>query len=130
MQAHRPHADEQMRGIDPQFKLEATASVPIGKLLAGREFNRVQQIESMGVPAGSYVVVVQKPGYVETRIPVVIDRGQEKKLDAVKLLKDDDAPKGFVYVPRGEFISGGDPEAPNAPKRSQYNAARLSYFTA
>ena len=108
--------DAELRGIDPQFKLEASA--PGGKRIAGTDFNRVQQIDKLGMPAGSYLVVVQKPGYVETRIPVVVDRGQEKKLEAVKLLKDDDVPKGFVYVPKGEFISGGDPEAPNAPKRA------------
>ncbi|MCX5900022.1 MAG: bifunctional serine/threonine-protein kinase/formylglycine-generating enzyme family protein [Proteobacteria bacterium] len=110
--------DTELRGIDPQFKLEATASMPLGKLLAGKDFNRVSQIDNLRMPAGSYIVIVQKPGYVETRIPVVVDRGQEKKIEAVKLLKDDDVPKGFVYVPKGEFISGGDPEAPNSPKRS------------
>ena len=110
--------DEVLRGIDPQFKLEATASAPLGKLLAGRDFNRVAQIENMRMPAGSYVIVVQKPGSIETRIPVVIERGEEKKLDIVKLFKEDEVPKGFVYVPRGEFISGGDAGAIGSPPRS------------
>ena len=115
--------DENFRGIDPQFKLESTASMPLGKLLAGKDFNRVTQIENLRMPAGSYVILIQKPGFVDTRIPFVIERGQEKKLDAVKLLKDGDAPKGFVYVPKGEFIYGGDSEAVNSPKRSMRKAA-------
>ena len=110
--------DEAMRGIDPQFKLEATASAPLGKLLAGRDFNRVAQIDSLRMPAGSYLILVQKPGFIETRLPVVIERGREQKISAVKLLKDDEAPRGFVYVPKGDFISGGDVLAPNAPQRS------------
>ncbi len=110
--------DENFRGIDPQFKLEATASMPLGKLLAGKDFNRVTQIENLRMPAGSYVILIQKPGFVETRIPFVIERGQEKKLDAVKLLKDDDVPRGFVYVPKGEFVFGGDSQALNGPQRS------------
>ncbi len=109
---------EESRGIDPQFKAEATASQPFGKLLACREFNRVGALDNTRLPSGSYVILVQKPGYVETRVPVLIERGEGKKIEAVKLLKDEDVPKGFVYVPRGDFISGGDAEAVDSPPRS------------
>jgi serine/threonine protein kinase/formylglycine-generating enzyme required for sulfatase activity len=111
-------ADEAMRGIDPQFKLEATASAPLARLLARKDYNRVSQIENLRMPAGSYVIVVQKPGFIETRIPVLLERGQEQKVSSLRLVKDEEAPRGFVYVPKGEFISGGDTQAPNGQQRS------------
>jgi len=110
--------DSMMRGIDRGFRLDATGFVPIAKLLAGSEFNKLNGIAQQVLPKGSYLIVAQKAGFVETRIPVSIDNGENKAIENIKLLKEDDVPKGFVYIPRGDYISGGDPEAFSSPKRA------------
>ncbi|MEI6128153.1 MAG: SUMF1/EgtB/PvdO family nonheme iron enzyme, partial [Pseudomonadota bacterium] len=109
-----PGEDDQLRGASSQFKLESTGFVPGKKLLSGSEFNKMSSIDRIKLPKGSYLVVVQKSGYVEARIPCVIKNGEDNVVREVKLLKDGEVPSGFVYIPRGEFIMGGDREAPNS----------------
>jgi serine/threonine protein kinase/formylglycine-generating enzyme required for sulfatase activity len=61
------------------------------------------------LPRGSYLLVLRKEGYRDTRYPVAVP--SEIRPERVKLFKASEIPPGFVYVPAGLFPTGGDPEA-------------------
>jgi serine/threonine protein kinase/formylglycine-generating enzyme required for sulfatase activity len=107
-----------MRGVDPEFKLSKTAFLPIQKFLLTSNYNRLKQINKLKVPGGSYLIIVKKKGYVETRVPVLIRRAEHKVLKHIKMLKKEEIPKGLVYIPESEFIRGGDPDAPYSAERA------------
>ncbi|MFC1523451.1 SUMF1/EgtB/PvdO family nonheme iron enzyme [Thermodesulfobacteriota bacterium] len=106
-------------GILPGFKPASTSVVPLRKLLvvAGTGPNRFTNGERLVLPAGSYLIVARKGDFLETRIPFMIQRGAEKVHDPVQLLRTKKVPSGFVYVPGGEFIRGGDSQAPYSVER-------------
>jgi serine/threonine protein kinase/formylglycine-generating enzyme required for sulfatase activity len=93
-----------------------------------REFNRVltpsepincglSPVHVERLPMGSYLAVIEQ-GHTKTRYPVWIKRsvhwrGQVRRVQ--------DIPEGFVHVPAGEFIAGGDPHIQDAgPARAVY----------
>jgi serine/threonine-protein kinase len=94
-----------------------------------REFNRVlvpseptrcgaSPIHIERLPMGSYVAVIEAPGYSAARYPLCIKRGLHWQ-GSVRLPRH--LPDGFVFVPAGEFIAGGDPAIPDAgPARAVY----------
>ncbi|MBI4602638.1 MAG: SUMF1/EgtB/PvdO family nonheme iron enzyme [Planctomycetes bacterium] len=59
---------------------------------------------------GSYLVVLEKPGLREARYPVSIGRSEDH-LGRVALFADDEIGAGFVHVPAGELLLGGDAES-------------------
>lgn len=61
------------------------------------------------LPMGSYLVVLRKAGFRDTRYPVFISRNKEWKGE-VTLFTSADIGAGFVHVPAGPFLCGGDPE--------------------
>jgi serine/threonine-protein kinase len=105
-------------GIDPQFKLSKTAFSPIQKILKFKDYNRQKQIDKLRLPKGSYLIVAKKKGYLDTKIPVLINRGEDKVIDKVRLLQKKNVPEGFVYIPEGKFIMGGDPQANYSAERT------------
>jgi len=107
-----------LRGVDPAFNLRQAAYAPLNRLLKLTVFNRFDRIDRLTLPEGSYLVVCQKKGYLNTRVPVQVQRGETKVLPAAKLLRQTSVPKGFVYIPGGEFVMGGDPQAPYAVERT------------
>jgi formylglycine-generating enzyme required for sulfatase activity len=113
--------DKTMYGIVPEFKLAKVAFSPIQKLLAFKKFNQLKKIDKLKLPRGSYLIILKKKGYIDTRVPVLIKRGEDNIIDNVKILKKKDIPRGFVYIPKGEFIMGGDANAP-------YSVARTTKF--
>lgn len=104
-------------GLDPEFKTSKTAFVRISDLLNYKDFNRFNQISDLKLPSGSYLIVISKKGYIDTRIPILVKRDKDTVLKNIKLLKKEAVPEGFVYVPEGEFIMGGDPAALYSVKR-------------
>lgn len=76
-------------------------------------------IHELGLPRGSYLVLLTAPGYREVRYPVAI--GREEHWDGVRpgdaapypvhLLREEELEDDDVYVPAGWFIAGGDPRA-------------------
>jgi serine/threonine protein kinase/formylglycine-generating enzyme required for sulfatase activity len=58
------------------------------------------------LPRGSYLLVFRKEGYRDVRFPVAIPGNLPR--DCVRLLRETEIPPGFVYVPAGSFIHGGD----------------------
>ena len=57
---------------------------------------------------GSYLVILKKEGYRDVRYPVFISRNRAWT-GKVSLYAEDEIGAGFVYVPAGPFIQGGDP---------------------
>jgi serine/threonine-protein kinase len=70
------------------------------------------------LPRGSYLAVLRKPGYAEARYPFTIDRGGPHR-GSVRLHPQGTIPEGFVQVPAGESIVGGDPELSASLPRSR-----------
>ncbi|MEM7235457.1 MAG: SUMF1/EgtB/PvdO family nonheme iron enzyme, partial [Planctomycetota bacterium] len=65
------------------------------------------------LPRGSYLFLLRKEGYADTRLPVTmpVHPSQKDAPFSVRLLKPAEIPDGFVYVPGGPFPSGGDTSA-------------------
>lgn len=72
---------------------------------------------------GSYLVVLKKEGYRETRYPVYISRNRDWNGEAyggpVRLCTDEELGPGFLHVPAGTFVMGGDPDTATSPPRSE-----------
>jgi len=61
------------------------------------------------LPAGSYLVLLRKPGRREVRYPLLVARGTAHRA-RVNLYTDEEIGESFVYVPGGPFIAGGESE--------------------
>ncbi|MBI4604696.1 MAG: SUMF1/EgtB/PvdO family nonheme iron enzyme, partial [Planctomycetes bacterium] len=70
------------------------------------------------LPRGSYVATLRGPGLHEARYPFVIDRRPEHRA-AVRLHPEGSIPPGFVQVPAGESILGGDTDLFSALPRER-----------
>ena len=106
-----------LRGVQKGFDLSGAAFEPISRILKKGEFHAREQIRALELPKGSYLIIAVKEGYVDTRIPVLVNRGEEVKIDKLPLLKKTEIPEGFAYIPVGRFIMGGDSAAPYAGRR-------------
>jgi serine/threonine protein kinase len=58
-------------------------------------------------PEGTYLLVLRKPGYVDTRLPVATRFPAEIR-ETVKLVPSSDVPSDFVYIPGGSSVLGGN----------------------
>ena len=67
---------------------------------------------TLSLPRGSYLLVLRKEGFLDTRIPVRVPRlpGEASEEIAPSLTPRDGSPAGFVHVSRGRFACGGDTE--------------------
>ncbi|MBI4604114.1 MAG: protein kinase [Planctomycetes bacterium] len=84
------------------YPLECTSDNRVGITAAGSSLE-------VGLPRGSYLFVFRKEGYEDTRVPLAMPwEGREV---TVRLLKGEEIPPGFVYIPAGPARTGGDPEA-------------------
>ncbi|MCI0340124.1 MAG: SUMF1/EgtB/PvdO family nonheme iron enzyme [Planctomycetales bacterium] len=74
------------------------------------------------LPMGSYLLVIRKDGHRDTRYPVQIGRAEDHVVrEPVSLLREEEIGPGYVYVPPGESILGGDPQAYDAwPRRREW----------
>jgi formylglycine-generating enzyme required for sulfatase activity/tRNA A-37 threonylcarbamoyl transferase component Bud32 len=78
---------------------------------------RLTQEQSLGVtpiqrslPQGSYLAVIEHPGFAPVRYPFVCKRN-ERHTANLQLYTQQELGDGFVLIPRGEAIIGGDPSA-------------------
>ncbi|MCX8043545.1 MAG: bifunctional serine/threonine-protein kinase/formylglycine-generating enzyme family protein [Desulfobacterota bacterium] len=108
-------------GIDPSFKIENTGFVPVSTLLSAREFNTLTRADEVLLPKGSYLIIARRQGYVDARIPFTIRNGEKTELREIRLLTPAEIPPGFVYIPAGTAILGGDERAPYAAPRTVKN---------
>ena len=62
------------------------------------------------LPMGSYLLTLRAPGFRDTLYPVHITRGRhwDSGPEPVPLHDDATIGEGFVYVPRGPYLSGAD----------------------
>ncbi|MEM7231202.1 MAG: protein kinase [Planctomycetota bacterium] len=62
------------------------------------------------LPEGSYLFVFRREGYADVRWPVSVPLPPEAREDGepIRLLKPDEIPPGYVYIPAGRFFAGGD----------------------
>ncbi len=77
------------------------------------------------VPPGSYVVEMEKRGYVKTRRPFTVARPAlgkpppDRKTMSVALVRDAAKYEGMVYIPAGPFVMGGDEGVRAGPRRTR-----------
>ncbi|MBL8860412.1 MAG: SUMF1/EgtB/PvdO family nonheme iron enzyme [Planctomycetes bacterium] len=72
--------------------------------------NRVESGAALVVDPGSYLILARAAGHAKQRHLVVV--GRRAAVEArVELLPEDEVPPGFVPVPPGPFVEGGDPDA-------------------
>jgi formylglycine-generating enzyme required for sulfatase activity len=67
-------------------------------------------LEEARLEPGSYLVTLKGTGYRDVRYPVLLGRGGHHAGE-INLYRDDEIGEGFVYVPGGAAIFGGDPDA-------------------
>jgi formylglycine-generating enzyme required for sulfatase activity len=72
--------------------------------------NRITAGGPLAVDPGSYLLYVRSPGFEDQRFNVVVGRRADAAA-RVELLPAGSVPEGFVYVPPGAFVQGGDPAA-------------------
>lgn len=73
-------------------------------------------LKDVGLDPGSYLLVIKSAGYRDVRYPLLVGRGEAHDAD-INLYTDAEIGDGFLYVPGGAAIIGGDPEAYNALPR-------------
>lgn len=69
---------------------------------------------------GSYLVVVKAAGYSDVRYPVLLGRGAHHAAE-VNLYTHEEIGEGFVYVPAGSVVIGGDADAIESLPRQDVN---------
>lgn len=67
-------------------------------------------LQSVPLERGSWLVLLRREGFPDVRRPVRIERGTRIE-DRLPLYTAEQIGDGFIYVPQGEFIAGGDPRA-------------------
>jgi eukaryotic-like serine/threonine-protein kinase len=74
------------------------------------------------LPPGSYLLVIRSPGYSDVRYPVHLSRG-ESHTRHIELPRASKIPKGFVYIPPGEFLYGS--AAQNSVRRDFFHTVPI-----
>jgi serine/threonine-protein kinase len=75
------------------------------------------------LPRGSYLFVLEKPGYARVRFPMVVpfdEGGAGHEVQTVKLPLEGDVPPGYIYIPAGPVCTGGDEEVDQALPRGTH----------
>jgi serine/threonine protein kinase/formylglycine-generating enzyme required for sulfatase activity len=62
------------------------------------------------LPSGNYVLVLQRPGYRETRYHLVLSRAEHHSAH-IHLYTEQELSTSFLHIPAGTFVFGGDREA-------------------
>ncbi len=83
------------------FPIDIAAAPVVGKTAARRPVD-------VRLPRGSYLLVLSKPGYLDTRLPVAFPRHPDAPGEPVRvrLWKAGETPEGFVQVAAGGFVHG------------------------
>ncbi|MHC4512600.1 MAG: protein kinase domain-containing protein [Planctomycetota bacterium] len=100
-------------GQAPGLRCEETAYP-----LVCADANRVAAGKAIEADPGSYLLLVRGEGFADQRYPMVVPRGGKAK-GSLSLQPAGSIPAGFVFIPPGAFVYGGDPAATNPrPKRN------------
>jgi serine/threonine-protein kinase len=91
-----------------------------GRLVEEHVTNVQTPVNKLKLPMGSYLLIIKKQGYRDTRYPVLIERLEQEVIkEPIPLYTDAQIGEGFIYVPGGESILGGDSKAWRASPRSK-----------
>jgi serine/threonine protein kinase/formylglycine-generating enzyme required for sulfatase activity len=74
----------------------------------------MHRVENQPLPPGSYLVTLKRKAYLDTKVPIRIQRGENLEVTGIRLFRKTDLPEGFIYIPKGPFLMGGDEAAPYA----------------
>jgi len=77
-------------------------------------------IADVRLDPGSYLLVLKAAGYPDVRYPIVLARSAHHAAE-VNLYTSEEIGDGYVYVPGGAAILGGDPEAIEPLLRQEYS---------
>jgi serine/threonine protein kinase/formylglycine-generating enzyme required for sulfatase activity len=72
---------------------------------AGSPLQRVDASPALTQPPGSVVLVFEAPGHVTARLPILLSRGESRRV-RFTLPTLASAPAGMIYVPPGRFLFG------------------------
>ncbi len=75
-------------------------------------------VSEVRLSPGSYLLVLRRPGFRDVSYPVLLRRGERHEA-TVNLYTEEEIGEGFVYVPGGSFIAGGDDGAPDSLTRGE-----------
>ena len=75
---------------------------------AGARKLGITPLEGVTLPMGSYLLELRKEGCRDARYPVFVSRNRRWE-GSVRLYADEEIGEGFVLVPGGPFLLGGDP---------------------
>ncbi len=101
---------------------------PDGSAPGGRDLGKTTVLPVMLRP-GSYVLVLKAVGYCEARMPVVLLRGENRRLK-VRLVEAASVPEGFLHVASASDPAGGAPVGPFLVARHEVTAAEYAAFIA
>jgi len=79
-------------------------------------------VREVGLPAGSYVLLLEAPGRAPVRAPVFLQAGEALSLD-LELPPAAAVPEGFVYIPPGRYLWGSADD--DRVRQLFFNAAPL-----
>jgi len=75
-------------------------------------------VREQALAPGRWLIVLRRPGYRDARYPLLCRRGEHHEI-AVNLYTEEEIGAGFVFIPGGPCIIGGDPEAPDGLPRQE-----------
>ena len=78
----------------------------------------VTPVKNAAFSAGSYLMTLRREGFRDVRCPIYVPRGVCLETE-VNLYTDAEIGEGFVYIPGGPAILGGDAEAYSSPPREE-----------
>ena len=92
----------------------------VGRLYRWAEQGRVREpvldgeypmpIEDLQLSPGSWLLEVSAPGFQTARYPLYLERLEHHE-GRVRLFRSEEVGEGWVVVPAGRFVMGGDPKA-------------------
>ena len=63
-------------------------------------------LQKVPIAMGSYLIVIRARGYVDLRLPIVVSRNEDVEVGPA-MLREEEVPAGFVYVPGGSSLLFG-----------------------
>ncbi|MDQ7778651.1 MAG: SUMF1/EgtB/PvdO family nonheme iron enzyme [Planctomycetota bacterium] len=92
-------------GWDPGADRSLSKDAPLTPQASSGLYLGKTPLGPMSLPPGSYLLLLQKEGYMPLRYPVFI-RHENRIERVIAMYRPEDCPTGFVQVPGGEYLHG------------------------